>query len=169
MALHKCMQNITLAQIHAYTNRMNSKFILVATAIALIRLSLTCTTLAAPLQQWKSTSDLKNELFKSFISQALIQQEDSDSVKDKEMAADFCKLIIQMFNILSPEVLKSFGNDVEDKCYQQNLKLPPEPRPEDKSAFLDNLYRSLFKRLKNTGIDKHFEDFVNRMKNLVGG
>ena len=84
-----------------------------ATTVALISLSLAWTTLAAPVQ-WKAKPDLtslKNQLLKSIINQALIQQEDSkiSSTKDKEMASTYCKLLIQVM-----KSLHLFNKELED-------------------------------------------------------
>ena len=130
-----------------------------ATTIALISLSLTWTTLAAPLQ-WKVNSDLKNELFKSLISQALIQQENSHSTKNKEMVATFCKLMIQLMSKygLFDEELFGDGSLKDDYC--QDFELPPEPKPEDKSTILANTYQMIFSILKNSGIDNMFKKYV---------
>lgn len=129
------------------------KVVLVATAVALTSLSLTWTTLAAPMQ-WRANSDPKNdfELFKSIISQALIQQKESHStnLKDKEMVTTFCKLMVQYLNYIkgydhSGEIL--FGEDSEHE-YCQDFELPPEPRPEDKRIILAKAYQVVLNLLK---------------------
>ena len=66
------------------------KVILVVTTIAIISLSLARTTQAAPTQWNTNYPSLKDQLYKSIISQALSQQEDLPSTedKDKEMAKE---------------------------------------------------------------------------------
>ena len=132
------------------------KVILVATTVALISLTLTLATLAAPTQ-WK-TDNMKNQLLKSIINQALLQQEDSPSTKDKdkEMVASFCKILIQILIYLNiSEEFSGPGDGAEDD-YCQDLELSPEPIyiPEEKSTLLANIYQLYFNFLKNSGIDK---------------
>ena len=144
------------------------KVVLVATAVVLISLSLTWTTLAAPMQ-WSANSDLKNDL-ESIISQALMQQKDSHStnLKDKEMVATFCKLMIQYLNYIkgfdhSGESLFGEGSELE---YCQDFELPPEPRPEDKSATLANGYQIIFNLLKNSGIENIYKEYMKMLSHL---
>ena len=121
-----------------------------ATTTALISLSLAWTTLAAPVQ-WKATADLKNRLLKSIISRALIQQEDSSSARDREMASTFCKLIVPLMkkiDIFDEEV------SVDDFC--EDFELPPEPRPENKSLTRAEMYQIFLNLLKESGMDKVF-------------
>ena len=143
------------------------KVILAATTIALISLSLTWTNLAAPLQ-WKVNSDLNNELFKSFISRALIQQEDSHSTEDKEMVATFCKLMIQIMSKYYHFDDELFGDGSKDD-YCQDFELPPEPRPEDKSAIRANTYQMIFSILKNSGIDNKLKEYFNLLGRIADG
>ena len=121
------------------------------TAIALISLYLVWTTLAAPTAQRKTDSDYRYQLLKSIISKALIQQENSPSTEDKEMAATFCKLIVQVINTLQ-FFNKKFGDgSVDDYC--EDFELPPEPRSEEKDAILAKSYQLILNVLKKTGLD----------------
>lgn len=116
------------------------KIAFAATAV-IISLS---TTLAAPMQ-WKANSDL------SIISQALIQQEDSSSITDKEMVATYCRYMVQIMNMLQL-LNKEFGEgSMDDYC--DDFELPPEPRPEEKSAILAKTYQGVLNILKKTGLD----------------
>ena len=133
------------------------KVILVGTIVALISLSLTLVTLAAPTQ-WK-TDNMKNQLLKSIISQALQEDPPSTKDKDEEMVASFCKSIIQILKFFNVSE-EFFGpGDTEDD-YCQNFELPPEPRPEDKSTSLANAYQEYFNLLKNSGIDKALGELI---------
>ena len=145
------------------------KVILVATTVALISLSLSWATLAAPMQ-WK-TDNVKNQLLKSIISQALVQQEDSSSTKDKdkEMVASFCKIIIQILNYFNvSEEFFGPGDDTEDN-HCQDFELPPEPRPEEKSTTLANAYQVFFNLLKNSGIDKTLMELIKLRQAMGNG
>ena len=137
-----------------------------ATTVALISLSLTWTALAAPLQ-WKPTSDLKKEL-KSLLSQVHIQQKDSHSTNDKELAATFCKLMIQALSYSDLFGKEVFGDSSKDD-YCQDIELrSAEPRPEDKNINLANLYQKVFTMLKNSGVDNMFEQYVNSRMRRIG-
>ena len=143
------------------------KVILVATTVALISLSLTWATLAAPMQ-WK-TDNMKNQLLKSIISQALAQQEGSLSTKDKdkEMVASFCKIIIQILNYFNvSEEFSGPGDDTEDD-YCQGFEFPPEPRPEEKSTTLANAYQVFFNLLKNSSIEKTLGELI-KLSQAIG-
>ena len=121
-----------------------------ATTTALISLSLAWTTLAAPVQ-WKATADLKNRLLKSIISQALIQQEDSSSARDREMASTFCKLIVPLM-----KKIDIFDEKVSVDDFCEDFELPPEPRPENKSLTRAEMYQIFLNLLKESGMDKVF-------------
>ena len=143
------------------------KFILVATTVALISiLSLTYTALAAPMQ-WKSTSDLKTGKLKSLLSQIRIQQEDSHSTNDKEMAATFCKLVTQLLSYPNLFGKEMFG-DISKDDFCQDIELPSEPRPGDKSGNLANAYQIVFSLLKESGIGNTFEEYINSMMGHIG-
>ena len=127
-----------------------------------ISLGLAWTTLAAPLQ-WTTKPDLtslKNQLFKSIISQALIQQEDSPSAKDKEMAATYCKLLIQVLQSFNKELVEDLN--IADYCGDgEDVELPPEPRPEDKSSTLTKAYQKILNILKNTDLENIYGNLSN--------
>ena len=125
---------------------MKMKIAFAATAVIIIINNLS-KTLAAPMQ-WKANSDL---ISKSIISQALIQQEDSSSITDKEMVATYCRYMVQIMNMLQL-LNKEFGEgSVDDYC--DDFELPPEPRPEEKSAILAKTYQGVLNILKKTGLD----------------
>ena len=148
---------------------MNVAF--VATAVAVISLHLTWTTLAAPTTQWKADSPLRNdlEIFKSFISEVLIQQKEAQHLKDKEMVATSCKLMIMYLNKLKEFALKEkLFEDGSEEEYCQNFELPPRPRPEDKSAILNNLYQTLFSIMKRSGIGDIYKKYGDILKRLAG-
>ena len=142
------------------------KVIFVATTVtvAFISLSLTRATLAAPTQ-WKI--DMKNQLLKSLISQALVQQQDSPSTEDKEMVASFCKILIQILNHFNLFEEESLDGDNSEDDYCEDFELPPEPRPEDRSTTLAKAYQTFFNLLKNSGIEKAFGEF-NKLRNIIG-
>ena len=135
------------------------------TTVALISLSLTWTALAAPMQ-WKPTSDLKNEL-KSLLSQVGIQQEDSRSTNDKELAATYCKLVTQLLsylNLFSNELLGD--GSIDDYC--QDIELPSERRPGDKSGDLANVYQIFSSILNDSGIKNTFKEYIDSMMSRIG-
>ena len=142
------------------------KAILVATTVTvtLISLNLTRATLAAPTQ-WKI--DMKYQLLKSLISQALVQQQDSPSTEDKEMVASFCKILIQILNHFNLFEEESLNGDNSEDDYCEDFELPPEPRPEDRSTTLAKAYQTFFNLLKNSGIEKAFGEF-NKLRNIIG-
>ena len=130
--------------------QLKMKVAFAVTAVALISLSMAWTTLAAPTQR-KTNSDLTSQLLKSIISKALIQQEEPSSTKDKEMAATFCRYIVQIMNILQLFNTEFGDGSVDDYC--EDFELPPEPRPEEKSAILAKSYQKILNVLKKTGLD----------------
>ena len=139
------------------------KAIFVTMTVVLVSLSLTKATLAAPMQ-WKI--DMKYQLLKSLIRQALVQQQDSPSTEDKEMVASFCKNLIQVldhFNFFEEE---SLGDGSEDD-YCEDFELPPEPRPEDRSTTLAKTYQIFFNLLKNSGIEKKFGELI-KLREIIG-
>ena len=138
------------------------KVVFVATAVALISISLTWATLAAPIWS-KANSDLKNQLLKSIINQAIIQQEDSHSTKDKEMAATFCKLAVQWVKLLGDELL-NFG-DTSKHDYCQDIELSPEAGP---GKSLADVYQVFFNILKDSGIKNMLEEHNNFMLSRIG-
>ena len=124
-------------------------------------LTLAWTTQAAPTQQKINYPDLKNQLLKSIISQALVQQEVSPSTedKDKEMAATYCKLLFQVLNSISA---KFIDGSVDDFCRGEEIELPEEPRPEDKSSILTETYRRILEGLKGTDLNGNsIGDLIN--------
>ena len=129
------------------------KITFVATIVTLISLSLSWTTLAAPMQRkmsFDSTSP-KTQLLKSLISKALTQEEDSSSTKDKEMAATFCRYLIQIINTLQFFNAEFGEGSVDDYC--EDFELPPEPNPEERSAILAEMYQKVLNVLKKTGLN----------------
>ena len=105
------------------------KIIFVAITVSLIGMSLTYATQAAPMQS-KSCLGLKNQLLKSIVNQALIQQEDSASNKDKEMAETFCKLAFQpVLKFLGEESLNLGNNIISEDDYCRDIEAPSEPPP----------------------------------------
>lgn len=129
---------------------MKMKIALIAITVFIISLIMS-TTLAAPIQ-WKANSDLTSQLLhQSIITQALIQQEESSSTKDKEMVTTFCRYMVQIINSL--QLLNNeFGEgSVDDYC--EDFELPPEPRPEEKSAILAKTYQEILNVLKKTGVN----------------
>lgn len=135
---------------------------LVVTTIVLISLCLTWTTQAAPTQWNTNYPSLKDQLYKSIISQAFVQQEDSPSIKDKDkdMAATYCKLLYQILHSISADLV---DGSVDDYC--KNIELPAvtEPRPEERnSKLVKTLYQEILKVLKNTGLNGYpFGDLIN--------
>lgn len=129
------------------------KIAFVATIVTLISLSLSWTTLAAPTKRKMSSDSTspKTQLLKSIISKALIQQEDSSSTKDKEMAATFCRYLVQIVNILQLFNAEFGEGSVDDYC--EDFELPPEPNPEERSAILAETYQKVLNVLKNTGVN----------------
>ena len=126
------------------------KVILVVTTIAIISLSLAWTIQAAPTQ-WNTI--LKDQLYKSIISQALSQQENLPSTedKDKEMAATYCKL---QYQILSSINEKLVDGSVDDYC--NNIEFPAvtaEPSPEERNSELAKGYETILAILKNLGLN----------------
>ena len=128
--------------------------------IALISISLTWATSAAPTQS-KANSDLKNQLLKSLINQAIIQQEDSHSNKDEEMAATFCKLAFQLVKFLGDESL-NFG-DVSEHDYCQDYELSPES---EQGKSLADVYQISYKMLKDIG--SMLEEYINFILSRIG-
>ena len=143
---------------------MKVVFVATAAAVALISISLTWApaTLAAPTQS-KANSDLKNQLLKSIINQAIVQQEDSHSNKDKEMAATFCKLTVQLVKFLGDESL-NFG-DASRHDYCQDIELSPEPRP---GQSLADVYQVFFNILKDSDIKNMLKEHNNFLLNRIG-
>ena len=127
------------------------KVLLVVTTIAIVSLSLAGTTQAAPTQ-WKiNFPSLKDQLYKSIISQALSQQEDLPSTedKDKEMAATYCKLLYQVLSSISEEFL---GSSVDDYC--SNIEFPAvtaEPSPKERNSESSETYKAILAILKEFG------------------
>lgn len=120
---------------------------LVVTIIALFSLCLPWETQAAPMPRMPSSyPGLKNQLYKSIMSQALSQQEASPSTtdKDKEMAATFCRLLLQTLQSISE---KFVDGPVDDYC--KDIELPPEPRPEERNSKLAEAYQKIFDTLKS--------------------
>ena len=125
--------------------------------VAIITVAIISLNLAAPMQ-WKT--DMKNQLLKSLISQALVQQDSpSTEDKDKEMVASFCKILIQILKYFKISKEELFGDSSEDD-YCKNFELPPEPRPEDRSTTLAKAYQTFFNLLKNSNIEKLFGEFI---------
>ena len=60
---------------------------------------------------------------------------------------------------------KLFGEDSEHE-YCQDFELPPEPRPEDKNTILANAYQIVLNMLKNSGIEKIYEDYMKILSRL---
>ena len=126
------------------------KIIFVVTTIAIVGLiGLVSTTQAAPTQ-WNAI--LKDQLYKSIISQALSQQEDLSSTedKDKEMAATYCKLLYQLLGSISENLV---GGSVDDYC--NNIEFPAvtaEPSPEERNNY-SKLAEKLLALLKDTGLN----------------
>ena len=124
------------------------KIIFVATTIAIVGLiGLVSTTQAAPTQ-WNTI--LKDQLYKSIISQALSQQEDLPSTedKDKEMAAAYCKLLYQLLGSISENFP---GGSVDDNC--SNIEFPAvtaEPSPKEGNS---KGYEEILALLKDTGLN----------------
>jgi hypothetical protein len=148
-----------------YTIKMKIAF--VATIVALISLSLSWTTQAAPTQSRKinpdSISPIANtQLLKLIISKALLQQEDSSSTKDKDMAATFCRLMVQIINKLKFFNAEFGEGSVDDYC--EDFELPPEPKPEEKNAILAKTYQKVLNVLKNIGLNGN-----NIYGNLING
>ena len=127
------------------------KVILVVTTIAIIGLiGLVSTTQAAPTQ-WNAI--LRDQLYKSIISQALSQQENLPSTedKDREMAATYCRL---QYQILSSINEKLVDGSVDDYC--NNIEFPAvtaEPSPEEKNSELAKGYEIILAILKNLGLN----------------
>ena len=141
------------------------KIIFVAITVSLVGMSLTCATQAAPTQS-NSCLGLKNQLLKSIVKQALIQQEDSASNKDKEMAETFCKLAFQLLKFLGEESL-NLGNDIiiSEDDYCRDIEAPSEPPPVNNLA---SVYQMLFNILKGSGVDSMFEQYINCMLSRIG-
>lgn len=135
------------------------KIILVITTIAVIGLCLAWTTQAAPT--WQNTNS-KVQIYKSIISQALSQQENSPSTKDKdkEMAATYCKLLYQLLHSISAD---SLPGSIDDFCKDVEFPAITEPRPEDKSSTLSKAYQKILDALKGTGLNNgySFGDLIN--------
>ena len=162
------IKNILDSNTDALTQRIKLQArmkVFVATAVALISLSLAWTTLAAPIE-W-ATSEFKNQLLKSIISEALIQQEDAPSAEDKEMAAKFCKIMVQILKFfhLSDEDFGPGEGSLDDYC--EDFELPPEPRPEDKTSTLAKAYEVLLNKLKNSGIEDAFEELFKYVNSIL--
>ena len=127
------------------------KIIFVVTTIAIVGLiGLASTTQAAPTQ-WNAI--LKDQFYKSIISQALSQQEDLPSTedKDKEMAATYCKLLYQVLGSISEKLV---GGSVDDYC--NNIEFPAvtaEPSPEERNSELAEGYQTIFALLKKFGLN----------------
>lgn len=140
------------------------KVVFVVTAVALVSMSLLWATLAAPApSEESSAADLKNQLLKLTINRALVQQEDTNSNTDKEMVATFCKLLFQLLKRLGDESL-NIGN-ISERDYCQSSELPPMSAP---VYNLDDGYRTMFKILKDSGLDKVYEDYINSMLSRIG-
>ena len=120
---------------------------LVVTTIAIISLSLAWTTQAAPTQWNTNYPSLKDQLYKSIISQALSQQEDLPSTedKDKEMAATYCKLLYQVLSSISDNLV---GGSVDDYCNNIEFPAATEPSPEEKNSELAEAYQRILAALK---------------------
>ena len=124
------------------------KIIFVVTTIAIVGLvGLVSTTQAAPTQ-WNAI--LKDQFYKSIISQALSQQEDLPSTenKDKEMAATYCRLLYQLLGSISE---KFPGGSVDDNC--NNIEFPAvtaEPSPKERNS---KGYEEILALLKDTGLN----------------
>ena len=132
--------------------------------VAIIAVALVSLNLAAPMQ-WKT--DMKNQLLKSLISQALVQQDSpSTEDKDKEMVASFCKILIQILKHFKISKEELFGDSSEDD-YCNDFELPPEPRPEDRNTILAKVYQTFFNSLKNSGIEEAFRKF-NKLTDVIG-
>ena len=142
------------------------KIVFVAITVSLVGMSLTYATQAAPTQS-NSCLRLKNQLLKSIVKQALIQQEDSASNKDKEMAETltFCKLAFQLLKFLGEESL-NLGNDItSEDDYCRDIEAPSEPPPVNNLA---SVYQMLFDILKGSGIDSMLEQYINCMLSRIG-
>ena len=90
------------------------------------------------------TTTLKNQPFVG------IQQEDVPSAKDKEMVATFCGLLVSRMKYLQLFNTEFGEGSVDDYC--ENFELPPEPRPEEKSSNLAEIYQKIFNALKTSGL-----------------
>lgn len=118
------------------------KVILVVTTIALIISCLAWTTQTAPF-------NFKNGLYKSIISQVLAQQGSSSTEdKNKEMAATYCKLLLQTISSFATNFVEG---SIDDYC--KVIELPPEPKPEERSSTLDKTYQGIFNVLKKMGLN----------------
>ena len=133
--------------------RMKIVTVFVATTIVLIGISATVTQ-AAPMQSM-ANSDLKHQLLKSIINRALIQQKDSHSNKDKELAATFCKLLFSFMRFLGVKLLNLEG--VSEREYCRNIEPSPEPGPVNSLA---DAYQVFFNILKDSGMDSMFRNYI---------
>jgi hypothetical protein len=133
------------------------KVIFVAIVVALFSISLVTPT------QSKTCLHLKNQLLKSIVNRALIQQEDSASNKDKEMAAIVCKVAFTLLKFFGDESLNL--GDVSEDDYCRDAELPAEPGPVTNLA---DVYQVFFDALKNSGIDKIYEQYINCILNRIG-
>ena len=139
---------------------MMKVIILAVTTIALISLCLTWTAQAAPARMKIDRTSLKNQLYKSIIDQALSQQEGSPSTKekDKEMAATYCKLLLQTLQSMSENLV---DGSVDDFC-NGDFELPTEPKPEEKSSILADTYKVILKKLTGTLLNgRTISDLIN--------
>ena len=139
---------------------MMKVIILAVTTIALIGLCLTWTAQAAPAQMIIDHTSLKNQLYKSIIDQALSQQEGSPSTKekDKEMAATYCKLLLQTLQSISENLV---DGSVDDFC-NGDFELPTEPKPEEKSSILADTYKEILKALTGSLLNgRTISDLIN--------
>ena len=139
---------------------MMKVIILAVTTIALISLCLTWTAQAAPARMIIDRTSLKNQLYKSIIDQALSQQEGSPSTKekDKEMAATYCKLLLQTLQSMSENLV---DGSVDDFC-NGDFELPTEPKPEEKSSILADTYKVILKKLTGTLLNgRTISDLIN--------
>ena len=103
------------------------------------------------------TTTLKNQ---PFISQALIQQGDAPSAKDKEMVATFCRLLVSGMKYLQLFNTEFGEGSVDDYC--GNFELLPDSRPEEKSSKLAEMYQKIFNALKRSGLGNNiYESLIN--------
>ena len=112
--------------------------------VAVICLTVTCTTLAAPVQV-RTNSDLallKTQLLiQSIVGQAFIQQEESLSSEDKQKAVMYCKLITSLINYIQGCSIGDYCTDVDLPPHEDNLEDTYENR------------ENLLNVLKNLGLE----------------
>ena len=121
------------------------KFRRAAIAITLISLTMVWGTSSAAPMLWRPNPLWKNQ---PLSSQALVQQEDTPSSKDKEMAATYCKLLVNMFK----NYFNLIEGSVDDYC--SDIELGLEPRPEEKADILAKSYKLILDTLKKMNLNE---------------